>query len=64
VDRDGKLIAPALVPSPPAHGPTEGERVARCVACRAYHGSVNAARICLENEVIRQRAVLRARGIE
>lgn len=57
-DDQGKVIAIALVPSPPAHAPTGADKTNHCVACGHYHGSVGVGARCLENEVRRLRKML------
>lgn len=64
-DKEGKPIALQLVPSPPSRRAGEDERVKPlplCVGCGQIHGGVNAGQQCLENEVRRLRAILRALG--
>lgn len=53
-------IAPSLAPSPPPHDSTGAERPKACIACGFVHGGIGEGRICLENEVRRLRAQLRA----
>lgn len=62
-DKEGKLIAGELAPSPAPHAPTSAERMAMCHACGGFHGGVGAGINCLKDEVTRLRSLLVAHKI-
>lgn len=58
-DEQGKALAPPLRASAPSADDEKPKPIPKCIACGAVHGGVGAGFLCLENEVLRLRAVIR-----